>query len=39
MSPINRAGLCGVVHTRLYDSDGAIGHVMQCIQTNGEFRG
>lgn len=30
---------CGVVHTRLYDSEGAIGHVMQCIQTNGEFRG
>jgi acyl-CoA thioesterase len=29
----------GVVHTRLYDSDGAIGHVLQCIQTNGEFRG
>jgi len=30
---------CGVVHTRLYDSEGAIGHVLQSIQTNGEFRG
>ncbi|MDF1630099.1 MAG: thioesterase family protein [Alcanivoracaceae bacterium] len=30
---------CGVVHTRLYDSEGAIGHVLQSIQTNGEFSG
>lgn len=30
---------CGVVHTRLYDEQGAIGHVLQCTQTNGEYRG
>ena len=30
---------CGVVHTRLYDEQGAIGHVLQCTQANGEFRG
>ena len=30
---------CGVVHTRLYDSEGEIGHVLQSVQANGEFNG
>jgi acyl-CoA thioesterase len=30
---------CGVVATRLFDEEGAIGHVLQSVQANGEFRG
>ncbi len=29
----------GVVHTRLYDTDGAIGYILQTVQPNGEYQG